>query len=235
MNLNPKAAELSTGDLIDRIAKALPPDIRADYYREMMYCRSLPENDEMLRVLRTMQFLTLLMERVPERVAIAKERLERLFTEAMQLLEKTLHSSEAYQRQLDQRLMKLPDAIAAGIKPEAVAAKINESLHQQFIKSTIPETAQALGVIAEQMKKVSSEFGATASDLGRTYSGAADEARQAISRLSSAISGAASIARSATEDLSAKFHDAYWAMLIGLTAAGFLLGIVIGFWLRRPF
>ncbi len=36
-----KPAELSTRDLIDRIAKAFPAEIGADYYREMMYCRSL--------------------------------------------------------------------------------------------------------------------------------------------------------------------------------------------------
>ena len=34
-------------DLIDRIANALPEEIRAEYYRELRHCRSLPENDEM--------------------------------------------------------------------------------------------------------------------------------------------------------------------------------------------
>jgi len=51
-------------DLIDRIAEKLPPDVRADYYRR--HCRSLPENDEMLRILRAMQFLVLLIEQAPE-------------------------------------------------------------------------------------------------------------------------------------------------------------------------
>ena len=30
-------------DLIDRIADALPAEVRADYYRELRHCRSLPE------------------------------------------------------------------------------------------------------------------------------------------------------------------------------------------------
>jgi len=42
-------AETPDRDLTDRIAEALPLDIRADYYRELRHCRSLPENDEMLR------------------------------------------------------------------------------------------------------------------------------------------------------------------------------------------
>jgi hypothetical protein len=37
-------------DQIDRIANGLPAELRADYYREIRHCRSLPENDEMLRM-----------------------------------------------------------------------------------------------------------------------------------------------------------------------------------------
>src|SRR4029077_1400878 len=69
-------------DLTDRIADALPADIRADFYREMRHCRSLPENDEMLRILRIMQFLTLLMEQVPARIRVERERLEPLIAMA---------------------------------------------------------------------------------------------------------------------------------------------------------
>src|SRR6059036_3327844 len=109
-------------DLIDRIANALPAEVRADYYRELRHCRSLPENDEMLRILRAMQFLTLLMVQAPGRVAVERERLEQLFTAALQSLEKLLKSSEAYKRQLDERLSRLPVEIAAGIRPQAIAA-----------------------------------------------------------------------------------------------------------------
>lgn len=233
MNMKPKPAELSTGDLIDRIAKALPAEIRADYYREMMHCRSLPENDEMLRILRAMQFLTLLMEQVPARVVIEGERLERLFGVAARALEGAFQSNERHRQQLDERLSALPATIAAGIRPETIAGKINESLQQQFIRSTIPETAQALGVIAEQMKKTTIEFGATASSLGNSYCGAAGEAQRAVDSLRTTISGAARTARQVLEDLSVKFHDAYWATLIGLASAALLLGMVLGAALER--
>jgi hypothetical protein len=56
-------------DTLDRIANALPPDVRADYYREMRHVRSLPENDEMLRILRAMQFLSALIFDTPLRTA----------------------------------------------------------------------------------------------------------------------------------------------------------------------
>ena len=60
-----KPVEIREKDLIDRIAEALPAEVRADYYRELRHCRSLPENDEMLRILRAMQFLVLLIHEAP--------------------------------------------------------------------------------------------------------------------------------------------------------------------------
>ena len=68
-------AEVQEPDLTDRIANSLPVEIRADYYREMRHCRSLPENDEMLRILRAMQFLTLLIHEAPARMTVERERL----------------------------------------------------------------------------------------------------------------------------------------------------------------
>jgi hypothetical protein len=46
----------SAPDLIDRIGDALPAEVRADFYRELRHCRSLPESDEMLRILRAMMY-----------------------------------------------------------------------------------------------------------------------------------------------------------------------------------
>jgi hypothetical protein len=42
---------------MDRIAQDLTVEVRAAYYRELKHCRSLPENDEMLRIVRAMQFM----------------------------------------------------------------------------------------------------------------------------------------------------------------------------------
>jgi hypothetical protein len=139
-------------DLIDRIANALPVELRADYYRELRHCRSLPENDEMLRILRVMQFLVVLMVQVPERMTTERQGFEQNIGDAIEALEKIRQSCATHQAQLDQRLSQLPNAIAEGIKPEAIVATINEGLRQQFVRSTIPETADALAVAAAQIK-----------------------------------------------------------------------------------
>ncbi len=223
-----KSGKLPEPDLIDRIANALPAEVRAEYYRELRHCRSLPENDEMLLVLRAMQFLTLLMVQAPGRVAVERERLEQLFRSALEALQKTLRSGEAYQRQLDQRLSRLPVEIAAGISPRAIAANINEILHEQFVQSTIPETARVLAQVAEQMKKVTEEFGATASTLGNSYRGAAEEARRSIDSMQSAVSRAAESARRAANDLSVDFRQEYRWSLYALSSLALLIGFILG-------
>ena len=73
-------------DLIDRIANALPAELRADYYRELRHCRSLPENDEMLRILRVMQFLVVLMVDVPGRITTERQGFEQNIGDAIRAL-----------------------------------------------------------------------------------------------------------------------------------------------------
>ena len=158
-------------DLIDRIANALPAEVRADYYREMRYLRSLPENDEMLRILRAMQFLTALIFDAPLRTATENEKLKEMLVEAFGTIQELIQSMKAQQAQLDQRLTRLPQAVAAGIKPEAIAGSINESLRQLFLQSTIPETASALAVTSAQIKKTNVELIQTARGLSDIHTG----------------------------------------------------------------
>ena len=88
MNSPGQAIAVPEKDLIDRIAESLPADVRADYYREMRHCRSLPENDEMLRILRVMQFLVVLMVDVPERITTERQGFEQNIGVAIKALEK---------------------------------------------------------------------------------------------------------------------------------------------------
>jgi hypothetical protein len=211
-------------DLIDRIADGLPAEIRADFYREMRHCRSLPENDEMLRILRIMQFLTLLMEQVPARIGVERERFEPLIAMAAESAQKTLESTEAYRNDIDQRLTVLPDKIAQGIRPETIAGKINESLRQQFVQSTIPQTAEALAVISTELRKSASEFSATAASLGNSYRGAAHEAEQAIN----AIRESTNRAREAASKLLTTYQGEYrWSVLL-LTGCSLVVGTLLG-------
>lgn len=220
-------------DLIDRIANALPEETRAEYYRELRHCRSLPENDEMLRLLRAMQFLVLLIEQAPSRVAEERERLDKLLATAIGNISKMSAASEAYHNALQRKLTSLPADVANGISPVAVAAKINENLRQEFLRTTIPKTAEALGAVSERMKGVCSEFAISADSLGNSYRGAAEDARKAVASLKTEISQASAAAARFTTELTERYSKAYrWSMFM-LAGGAFIIGLAIGMMFER--
>lgn len=233
MRESSQSSAAQESDLIDRIANALPVEVRADYYREMRHCRSLPENDEMLRILRAMGFLVLLIVEAPERMATERLRLEEAMADALRTLQEICESSDAHRAQLDRRLVQLPADIAEGINPEAIAVTINESLRQQFVQSTIPATAEALAVAAAQIKKATAEFVRSANTLGDSYQGAAESARKAIANLESTSSYAVSSTRRAAEELVNVFREEYRWSVYTLTGLALLVGIVLGMWYQR--
>jgi hypothetical protein len=219
--------------MIDHLATRLPDELRADYYREVRYCRSLPESDEMLRILSIMQILTFLMQDVPDRVVTERIRLEQLFKAGIDSLEKVLRSSEAYQKQLDSRISHLPEEILKHLNPPAIAARINESLHQQFEASALPQTAQSLGLLAREMKATTAEFKETAGSLGNAYRGAVTDARRSIEEMQSAISKAADAARVAARELTDAFHQEYrWSVYV-LTFLALVIGLALGIIFQR--
>jgi len=220
--------ELFDDDLIDRIANFVPAEVRAAFYRELRHCRSLPQNDEMLRIIRAMQFLVLIMVKLPEQMAMERERLEQIVSRSEKLLNDVHDFVDEATRQIDQRLAQVSADIAEALNPQAVAAQINENLRQQFIKTTIPETADALAVNAAQIKKATNEFVSAADTISNAYDGAAVEARRAIHDLESTSSQAITGNKRQAEELMAVVRQDYRWLLFALPA----LCILIGIWLR---
>jgi len=154
-----------------------------------------------------MQFLTLLIHTAPSRLATERESLDLALRTCSEALENTVA-----------RLDTLPSEVASGISPEAIASKINESLRQQFQKSTLPQTAQALAVVAGQMKKTGADFQQTAVSINIAHNSAASEANRAIREIESSVTRAAKASQQASADLTATFiHEYRWS--IGMIAA----------------
>jgi len=216
------SVEIAGPDLIDRIAQALPVEVRADYYRELRHCRSLPENDEMLRILRAMQFLTLLIDQVPARVTVEREQLECILAGCVTSL-----------KTIEQRLEALPEGVSSSLAPETVAARINESLRQQFVRTTIPQTSAALAVAAAEIKRSVSEFVTAAREISGKHRSTAAEAREAVSSIESAIESATRLSREATKDLVQTLLRLNWTTLVAGALSVYLFGLLTGFLLFR--
>lgn len=202
-------------DLIDRIADNLPEDLRAEYYREMMYCRSLPQDDEMLRILRAMQFLTVMIHQAPARLATEREQLDRNLVRCVFAL-----------KTIEKRLDSLPEAVSSSIGPEKVAARVNESLRQQFFQTTIPQTSEAMTSAAAELKRSVAQFVTTMRDINNQYHGTATEARAAVQNIESAIQSATAAAREASRELTgALLYLRWWILVMGAFVI-FMLGFL---------
>jgi hypothetical protein len=163
------SCEARPRDLIERIASALPQQVRADYYREMAHCRVLPESDEMLRILRAMQFLALLIEQAPGEVAAEREQLTRVLEESVEAVDASNRASMEYLRKLEDRIIQLPQDVSDGIRPEMVAQLICQDLRARF--ADVPQTVATLAGTSRQMKDASTEFQRTAEQLTGSYRG----------------------------------------------------------------
>ena len=223
------AADSQQPDTLDRIANALPAEVRADYYREMRHLRSLPENDEMLRILRAMQFLGVLISDAPLKTAAENEKLQGILNGAFETLEEVLQSVKAQRAQLDQRLTQLPQAVAAGIKAETIAASINESLRQEFLKSTIPETASSLAITSADMKKTNAALIQTARELSDIHRGIGRDTGQAIASLQSETAAL----RKESASSSYVFGRGKRVLFSGILIAGLSAGLLLEYWLQR--
>jgi hypothetical protein len=225
-----------TRELIDRNGQFLPEAIRADYFREMAHLTVLPEHDEMLRILRALQFLSLIIGDVPSQITKEREKLGELLSATLDTFQAAQTASIACQKQMEQRLAQLPIDLTRDIKPGVIADSINESLRQQFRTSGIPEAAYALGAVSKQISQTTTDFQRTATQLAVSCSNAADEANRSIENVRSALLGTTDAANQASESLKRTILWEYrwtiltiWAVVF---AIGFSLGIVSDNWIN---
>ncbi len=230
MNAQPKLVEEQSAesDFIDDIAELLPAEQRPLWYRDMAHLRRLPADDEMLRIARAMGFLALVTRQTPAQIATEREKLASILEQSIKVIQSARQDAVALHRQLEDRLARLPAEISEGISPAAIAAKLSESLRQQFVASGIPETAQALAVISKQTRQVAGEFDRSSKELTDSYRGAASDARRALDEIRASIEYATASAKRAAHDLTHTFLREYKWSVIALCSAALAVGFALG-------
>jgi hypothetical protein len=238
VNPQPKLVEEKSAeaDFIDDIAELLPAEQRPLWYRDMAHLRRLPADDEMLRIARAMGFLALVTRQTPVQIAIERERLAAILDHSVKAIQSARRAVVSLHQQLEERLTQLPAEISEGINPKAIAAKLSESLRQQFAESGIPETAQALVLAAKQTKQVAGEFDRSSRQVTDSYRCAAEDAGRALDEIRLTIQTATGTAKQAATDLTHTFLREYkWSLLMLCSAAlavGFSLGILYYRWMN---
>jgi predicted secreted protein len=79
--------------MFDSLARLVPDELQAAYYRVLAHTRKLSPDDEMLRILEAMGILALLTRRTPKDIADERKRLQ-------ELLEAHEHFSDEAQRKM---------------------------------------------------------------------------------------------------------------------------------------
>ena len=230
MNTQPKLVEEQSAeaDFIDDIAELLPTEQRPLWYRDMAHLRRLPADDEMLRIARAMGFLALVTRQTPAQIATERKELATILDHSVEAIQSARQDVVALHHQLEERLAQLPAEISEGISPAAIAAKLSESLRQQFLSSGIPETAQALAVISKQTKQVAGEFDRSSKQLTDSYRGAASDARRALDEIRGSIEYATATAKRAAHDLTHTFLREYKWSVLALCGVALALGFALG-------
>ena len=200
-------------NVLEAVAKLVPEARQAEYYRLMNHFRNLPPDDEFLQIVQATGFLTLLTQQVPAAVAAEREKLTQLLTKdgpeaiakeraefadilassASQIQDAATKTSQ-YHGQLESRLTKLPDAIAKGIAPEAIASRIGESLRQHLTATGLETTVHTLDVMAKNMEKASVM-------LGHAFKNIADHQDGVLPKMATVVAAMENNLRCATNNV----------------------------------
>ncbi len=227
-----------TDDLFDAIALLLEPGQREYFYQRMLYFRHLRADDELLRIVEAIGFLTLLIREAPHAVAIERQHLAELLATHVATIEATAQAAQAYHQDVDERLTRLPADIADRISPSAIAQAITESLRQEFVRSGLPATAKALAVLSKQLQQTTTDFQRASDQLTEAHHGAATQAARAIERVYTSVWQAAEATQGTMQQFRQWFRLDYWWSVGTLVPAALLMGILLGFilhgWMVTP-
>ena len=212
----------------DSIAKLLPQERREQFYRRMAHLRNLQPDDEMLQIAEAMGYLALLIREAPTEVSRERVRLHEMLEAALANMQTIEQATGQYHKSLDARLKTLPVEIAPGISPEAIASTIRESLRQRFAETGMEDTANALNVISERMRRSSTELTAALNKFSDPASGALARLVTGVKLMHSDLNAAARH----VSDVSAGLYGEVKRSLFLLDAVWCLVGFVLGvlFW-----
>jgi len=130
--------------LFDSLARLVPEDLQAAYYRVLAHTRTLSPDDEMLRILEAMGILALLTRQTPKDIADEREGFQEMLDLHRQFSNEAQQKMLGYVHELEARISALPGEIKAGLDSQQIAKLLGESLRQHFLQSGITATVNGL-------------------------------------------------------------------------------------------
>jgi predicted secreted protein len=169
--------------MFDSLARLVPDELQAAYYRVLAHTRTLSPDDEMLRILEAMGILALLTRHTPKDIADERERLQELLEAHQQHSEQAQQNMLGYVHELESRLAELPGEIEAGLDPKQIAKMLGESLRQHFLRSGVQDTVSALQTTSAAMTGAQKELSAALRTLSDSHGGVVAQVERANNRI----------------------------------------------------
>jgi single-strand DNA-binding protein len=140
------------------LGRLTDPQDRETYAALISFVGSLPEGDELFRIVELLGLLSLVGQRVPDALA-----------EFLAELRAQTKVAETYRAQVDARLAILPQEIAAGIDPAAITREMSERFRQQLRDTGLRETSALLASSAKDIRALSGEIAAAVKPATHEY------------------------------------------------------------------
>jgi len=169
--------------MFDSLARLVPDELQAAYYRVLAHTRTLSPDDEMLRILEAMGILALLTRHMPKDIADERERLQELLQAHQHFSEQAQQNMLGYVHELESRLADLPGEIEAGLDPKQIAKMLGESLRQHFLHFGVQDTVSALQTTGAAMTGAQKELSAALRTLSDSHGGVVAQVERANNRI----------------------------------------------------
>jgi hypothetical protein len=169
--------------LFDSLARLVPEELQAAYYRVLAHTRTLSPDDEMLRILEAMGILALLTRHTPKDIADERERFQELLELHRQFSDEAQQKMLGYVHELESRIARLPGEIEAGLDPQQIAKLLGESLRQHFLQSGITATVKGLQTTSAALTTAQKELSTALRTLSDSHGGVVAQVESANSRL----------------------------------------------------
>jgi hypothetical protein len=176
---NHEAVAAGESTMFDSLARLVPNELQAAYYRVLAHTRMLSPDDEMLRILEAMGVLALLTRHTPRDIAEERERFQELLDSHQQFSDEARQKMLGYVHELESRLADLPAEVKLGLNPEQIAKMLGESLRQHFLGSGLPETVKTLQATSTSMTRAQKELSTALRALSDSHGGVVAQVERA--------------------------------------------------------
>jgi len=145
---------------------------RETYAALISFVDSLPEGDELFRLVELLGLLSLVGQRVPDALG-----------EFLQEVRAQTKATANYHGQVDARLGALPQEIAAGVDVAGLAKAMSERFRQQLSQTGLQDTAQLLRIATETINRLSAELTASLKPAASEFRGVTANLTTEITKL----------------------------------------------------